>query len=278
MNTTGPTTDISHQSYSDLFHNIILKLIVLILVSSIIFTMLGLGGGFLYVPILISCGVDFHTAATTSLIMITTAQMSALYNFYKSDLVDFKLFVELEIPIMLGAFAGGMLASNFNINTLHIVFACALFLASFFMIKENKAFKGVGVQLSGWNFHHDFFGYQYTVNMMVAIPLMLIVGFTSGMLGLAGGWLTVPIMVVLFNIPMKIAVATSSMMIPVTAFSGFLGHSIAGHLNISLAVSLSIVTIIGAQIGSRLSIDADSNLLRVIFAMVLGIVGVCMLI
>jgi uncharacterized membrane protein YfcA len=277
INTAG-TTDTAYRSYTDLFQHIILKLTVLILVSSIIFTMLGLGGGFLYVPILISSGVDFHTAATTSLIMITTAQISALYNFYKSDLVDFKLFVALELPTMIGAFAGGMFASNFNIDTLHIIFACALFFASFFMMNDHRIIKGRGLQLGGWNIFHEFFGYQYTVNMMVAIPLTLIVGFSSGMLGLAGGWLTVPIMVVLFNIPMKIAVATSSLMIPVTAFSGFIGHSISGHLNLSLAVSLSIVTIIGAQIGSRLSIDADSNLLRLIFAMILGIVGMCMLI
>jgi len=279
FNTVNTTTDISQLPFTDLFHNIILKLSVLILVASIIFTMLGLGGGFLYVPILISCGVDFHTAATTSLIMITTAQLSALYNFYKSELVDVKLFFELELPTMLGAFAGGMLASSFDVNTLHIVFAFSLFFASFFMTKGDSAFKGVGLQISsGWNCHHNFSGYQYTVNMIAAIPLNLIVGFTSGMLGLAGGWLTVPIMVVLFNIPMKIAVATSSLMIPVTAFSGFLGHSIAGHLNVSLALSLSIITIIGAQIGSRLSIDADSNLLRLIFAMILGIVGMAMLI
>jgi len=83
--------------------------------------------------------------------------------------------------------------------------------------------------------------------------------------------------VVIFNVPMKIAIATSSLMVPLTALSGFLGHSIAGHFDYRLALSLSVLTIIGAQFGSRLSIGSQSNLLRFAFAFVLSFVGFWML-
>ncbi|MBF0451859.1 MAG: TSUP family transporter [Candidatus Magnetomorum sp.] len=279
MPISPPTPINGQESFANLFKHVLLKLVLLILVSSIIFTMLGVGGGFLYVPILLSCGIDFHTAATTSLIMITTAQISALYNFFKSGLVDLKLVWELEIPTMLGAFAGGMLAHHFNVSALSVMFAFTMFLASYSMMRDDirEGASLLSGRSSAWEFHHRFGGYEYRVDMILAIPLTFFVGYMSGMLGLAGGWLKIPIMVVLFGIPMKIAVATSSLMVPITAFSGFLGHSIAGHFDFRLALSLSLITIIGAQIGSRLSIDVDSHLLRFLFALVLSIVGLWML-
>nr|ASQ41192.1 magnetosome protein MamEO [Candidatus Magnetananas rongchenensis] len=268
------------QTFGELFKTVILKLILIIMATSILFSMLGLGGGFLYVPILLACGIDFHTAATTSLVLITTAQLSATYTFYRSGLVDLKLVYELEGSTMIGAFLGGMLAHHFNITVLCLMFACTLFLASYFMMQDQSQLAGrtKSVNFSSWEFHHNFKGFEYSVDMMTGVPLTFFVGYMGGMLGVAGGWLIIPIMVVLFNIPMKIAVATSSLMVPITAFAGFLGHSITGHFDPRLALSLSVVAIIGAQIGSRISIGTESNFLRFLFAFVLSAVGLWMII
>ena len=273
--TQGP----KRSSFYDIFMQVIIKLIPVILVSSIIFTMLGVGGGFLYVPVLLVCGIDFHTATSTSLIIITMSQLSALYIFYKSGLVDVKLIILLGLPTMGGAFVGGLQAQNFNVQLLSIMFACTLFLASYFMMKDKISIKkDGGIFISNWISYHECNGYNYYVDQAISIPLTMMVGYMGGMLGMGGGWLMVPIMVVIFNIPMKIAVAASAMMVPITAFSGFLGHSIVGHVDVPLAVSLSITSIIGAQIGARLSIDTESNLLRFLFAFVLSLVGLWMII
>ncbi len=85
------------------------------------------------------------------------------------------------------------------------------------------------------------------------------------------------ILLKMLNVPMKVAVATSSLMVPLTGFSGFLGHSVLGHFDPKLALSLAVVTMIGAQIGSRMSIRTQSNLLRFIFAFVLSLVGLWMI-
>ena len=268
------------RTFSDIFRHVILKLIPIILISSIVFTMLGVGGGFLYVPVLLACGIDFHTASSTSLIIITMSQISALYIFYKSGLVDLKLIVVLEIPTMIGAFTGGLFSHYFNVELLSLMFASTLFIASYFMMKDESHITNnkTSVCVSNWISHHDCNGYKYSLDLGIAIPLSFVVGYMGGMLGMAGGWLKIPIMVVLFNVPMKIAVAASSLMVPITAFSGFLGHSMVGHIDLHLAVILSLTTIIGAQIGSRLSIDTESNLLRFLFAFVLSVVGLWMII
>jgi len=278
-NTRLATPPDSADPIAGLYTNIILKLALLTLVISIVFTMMGVGGGFLYVPILLSCGLGFHTAVTTSLVMLTAAQISGLYIFFRSGLVDVKMAVRLGVPTMIGAFAGGMLSEHFNVTFLVILFAATMFFASYAMIQDQAQLEGIGKRLpaSPWVWQRDFMDCAYALDMAVATPLTFGVGFMGGLLGLAGGWLNIPLMVILFGVPMKIAIATSSLMVPATGFAGLLGHSVLGHFEIKLALSLSVVTIIGAQIGSRLSVKTESNLLRFIFAFVLSLVGLWMI-
>lgn len=273
------TQPVSPRGFGGLFEGDFFKLSLVTLIASIVFTMLGVGGGFLYVPILLSCGIDFQTAATTSLLMLATAQISALYIFFKSGLVDFKLVLMLELPTMLGAFAGGLFSDHFNAALLAIMFSCCLFLSSYFMLQEDMqlAASGPNISVSPWKWYREFGGHTYSVDMMVAFPLAFAVGFTGGLLGLGGGWLKIPMMVVLFGIPMKIAVAASTLMVPITGIAGFLGHSVSGHFDANLTLPLCILAVVGAQIGARLSVRAESNLLRFVFAFVLGVVGLWML-
>ncbi|MBF0469278.1 MAG: sulfite exporter TauE/SafE family protein, partial [Desulfamplus sp.] len=248
----------------------------------IVFSMLGLGGGFIYVPLLLACGIDFYTAASTSLMMITISQASALYNFFKSGLVDLRLASVLEPPTMIGAFLGGMLAHHFNIDVLSIMFSCTLFLASYFMMQEDKMKRTDGtdarrISISPFKWRHEFRDRDVNIDLGFSVPVTFITGFFGGLLGLAAGWIKIPVMVLLLNIPMKIAIATSSLMVPLTALSGFLGHSLAGNFDIRLAVTLSIVTAAGAQIGSRITRGSDNHMLRFVFAFVLSVVGVWMI-
>ena len=222
---------------------------------------------------------DFNTAATTSLVMIVFAQISALWTFFKTGLVDLKMVLVLEIPTMIGAFAGGMLAHHFNVTVLYIMFACVLFLASYFMLRDEAHLGGFlkGIGLSTWEWTREFRDNVYTIDLMLSTPLTFMIGYMGGTLGIAGGWLKIPLMVVLFNVPMKIAVASSALMVTFTGFSGFLGHSVVGQFDPRLALSLSVITIVGAQIGSRISTKTESNFLRFMFAFVLSMVGLWMI-
>nr|MBF0220777.1 TSUP family transporter [Desulfobulbaceae bacterium] len=256
------------------------KTILLVLASTILFSMLGVGGGFIYVPILLACGLDFYTASTTSLLMLSAASVSALMIFIRSGLVDWKLIAILEIPTMLGAFTGGMYAYFFNVSLLYVLFAICLFAASFFMIqdedwlsRQKKSFNFSPYRIMG-----DKANYVYEIDLALSVPITFAVGFLGGIMGLAGGWLKVPMMVVLFGVPMKVAIACSAIMVPITGISGFMGHQTLGHFEPKVALVLCLVAVIGAQIGSRISIQSKANLLRVLFAGVLSLVGIWMLI
>ncbi|MBF0525149.1 MAG: trypsin-like peptidase domain-containing protein, partial [Deltaproteobacteria bacterium] len=200
------TSDAFETQNRQFYWNIILKLSMIIFVASVISTMLGLGGGFLYMPILLSCGVDFKTAAATSLIMITASGLSGWHRYLKADLVDFKLVMALEIPTMIGAFLGGMASDKLQPVTLTLTFGIGLIVAGFFILRERELKTGGPLNIGPWLWRREFNGYVYDVDLLVATVLSFKMGFVGGLIGVAGGWLRIPMMVALFGIPMKIAI------------------------------------------------------------------------
>lgn len=263
----------------EIFRHTFLKCVPLILVASIVFSMLGLGGGFFYVPILLGCGTDFHTASTTSLLMLTAASASSFFIFLRSGYVDFRLVSALVVPAMAGAYYGGVFSAGLNSSALYLLFTLTLFIAAYFMVSEpsldevEESPPGSG----SLKWRRVLGEYSYDIDLLLALSLSLLVGFMGGVLGIAGGWVIVPMLVVLFAVPMRVAVATSSLMVPFTGIAGFFGHRAVGDFDPHLAVPLAIVAVIGAQIGSRITLHTETAVLRVIFAFVLGLTGFWML-
>jgi uncharacterized membrane protein YfcA len=101
------------------------------------------------------------------------------------------------------------------------------------------------------------------------VPIMVLAGFVAGMLGVGGGLLKVPAVVVLGSVPMSIAVGSSSLMIGVTALTGFVGHLLRGHFDLRLTVILAAGVLIGSQIGPRFSVKTDQARLKKYFAVLL---------
>ena len=90
-----------------------------------------------------------------------------------------------------------------------------------------------------WIWHRTGVSQPYTINILALVPVMLAAGFVAGMLGVGGGLIKVPAVVVLGGVPMTIAICSSSLMIGVTALTGFLGHLLRGHFNWLLTAVLA---------------------------------------
>ena len=84
-------------------------------------------------------------------------------------------------------------------------------------------------------------------------------------------------MVLLFGMPIKVAIATSSLMVAITSLVGCIGHGFVGHFDARLAIVLAVAAVAGAQIGARLTIKADRLMLKRLFAVVLLVVAVWMI-
>ncbi len=238
---------------------------LLFFLIAILFSMLGFGGGILYVPILIQSGFSYYESSAIALLVIITLSATATAVYHLNSLVDWKIVFFLEPFSLTGAYLGAVNSKLIPEKVLFILFSCVMILSAFFMLfsplprkNPDKNFIGI-IKRNKMNF-------DYHINLWLGIPLSFIAGFLSAILGVGGGFAKIPLMTLVFNVPTKIAVATSSAMMILTATSGTLGHFKAGHINIKIALILSIAAFLGSLIGSRISIKADKRFLDIVIS------------
>jgi hypothetical protein len=119
--------------------------------------------------------------------------------------------------------------------------------------------------------------FTYRTKLLSGIALSFFVGLASGLLGIGGGSLLVPIMTLAMDIPIHFAVATSMFTMILTSTSGVAQHYMLGNIRLDYALPLALGTIFGAQLGASSSRRASSRNLRRLFGIVLIIVSIRMI-
>lgn len=239
---------------------------VLILIVAIAMTMVGKGGGNFYVVILAMANVPMHEAATTGQFILFSASIAAMIIFQKNKSVSWILAILIGSFTALSALGGGYFSHLFSGFSLKLIFAVMLLIAGVVIlipvaenqnIIENKHVGIINIK-SG--------GEIYSVNLLIALPVIILTGFCSGMVGVSGGSFLVPLMVLFCGVPMHTAVGTASTLIAATALMGFSGHAIQGDFNPSWAIPLAIITIVGGIVGGKLSLRTKPSYLKKLFA------------
>ncbi|RLB69193.1 MAG: sulfite exporter TauE/SafE family protein [Deltaproteobacteria bacterium] len=240
---------------------------------SMLFSMIGMGGGILYVPILLFAGYSMKIAPGISLILIMSTSLAALFHFYKNKKVDWKLALVIDPPTDIMAFVGGYFSALVPENILQGLLAAILLLAGVLMIKK-KSESGVYRQpTKPWYWHRHFDEVDYSVNLPLVLTATAAIGILAGMLGITGGIIKLPIMVLLCGVPMDIAVATSTVMVALTAGSGVIGHALHGNVDWHTGLTLALAAIIGGLIGSRISLNTDKSKLKRIFGFIILLIA-----
>ena len=241
------------------------------------FSILGQGGGVLYTPIQVFFGIGFHEAAATSLFLIMITSLSATLVFRKAGRVDWPLAIVLETVTTLGGLMGGLASGNFSGAFLSVVFAGVVAFAAIFMVREFHMEHVCPPLKEGLVYWQRKFGEQkYCVNLLIALPISFIAGLASGLVGVGGGILKVPLMVLLLGIPMDIAVGSSAFMVGLTAAGGFAGHVASGHWDWKTSLILAGGVFIGGQIGARKSLGIDKKKMKKAFGWFLMGIAVIM--
>lgn len=247
----------------------------IIFAIAVIMTMTGRGGGNFYVLALALSGITMHEAATTGQFVLIVSSLAASILFGKKKITDWKLFFLIGSMTLISAFLGGLLSDVFQDKWLKIIFAIFVFIASLLMLKPVKKEIRAGGRFS---FQMQSGAETYQINLLLIIPVVLITGFISGMVGISGGSFLVPLMILALRVPMQIAIGTSTMLVMVTASAGFLGHLSSGHFDYHLAIPLAIVGLIGGVIGAKLALKFKPKKLKLIFALTSFIAAVIMVI
>lgn len=241
-------------------------LALLFLAVSIIFSMLGQGGGAFYVPMLLAVSVPFYVAASTSQVLIIVVSISSMLIFAKYGMIDWKMVLVVEPPTNLGSFLGGYLSAYIPSYVGKICFAGVLLIGAYFMFRPVKERRALGPDKHWWAWNRTDVAEPYAINLPLLLPIMVLVGFAAGMLGVGGGLIKVPVLTLLGGVPIAIAVGSSSLMVGLTALTGLVGHLVRGHLDLGLTLPLAAGVLVGSQIGPRLSVRTDRTRLKKYFA------------
>ena len=248
-------------------------------IASVLISSVGLGGGAFYVPLLLALGYTFPEASAASLFLIAVTGLSAFSGFRRAHLVDWRLAVVMDVFTDLGAFVGGYTAVHFATHYLQVGFGLLLVVSSVFMLRMQAAKRPSPVERHGFGWWRREFGdFVYSIYVPAVIPITFVIGYLSGALGIAGGLLKIPIMVLWFAVPAKVAVATSSLMVGLTGLLGFSGHLFTGKINWPLCLGVGVVVLLGGQIGSHFSIRLPERKVKQLLAFVLLLVALWMIV
>lgn len=226
-------------------------------------TMTGRGGGNFYVLTLILSGISMNLAASTGQFILMCSSLMAAILFSKQKMNHWKLTILLGVLIFVSAMAGGFFGHYFDEKILKVIFAIVMSIAALLMLRKPK--KKIKAD-SKWVLSLTSNGDTFDVNLLVTVPIVLLTGFLSGMVGVSGGSFLVPLMLLTMNVPMHIAVGVSTFLVSISAAAGFFGHLGAGIFDFTMAVPLAVGGIIGGFAGAKMALQSKPKNLKYLFA------------
>lgn len=261
--------------------------LILALLSGLLGSLLGLGGGVILVPLLVLLlHLPMHTASAASILAVVATSTASTSNYVREGLTNLRLGVFLELSTTLGAISGALMTIAMGEPLLRVVLGLILIYAAIMMLRrigewKPKVSDGLASRLKLDGCYYDkaegieiAYGVDKTPAILV---LSYLAGVISGLLGIGGGGIKVPAMNLLGGVPMKAAVATSSFMIGITAAAAAIIYMRYGYCNSIIASSVILGALIGASLGSRITPRVRSGSLKMLFSILLIIVGLRMI-
>lgn len=223
-------------------------------------TMIGAGGGFILVPVLLflypNDPPEVITAMSLAVVFFNAASGSVAYARKKR--IDYKsalIFATVSVP---GAIVGVLATHLISREVFEPIFGAGLIAVAAYLLFKKR--NGPSHEEGTKNFARtlidaDGHEYTYAYNLNMGIAISVVVGFISSFLGIGGGVIHVPAMVQVLGFPTHIATATSHLVLAITALVGTIEHGIKGSLQLGMMRLLFLApgVILGAQAGAWLS-------------------------
>lgn len=252
--------------------------------AGIVGALFGLGGGIIFVPVLtILYGLDATTAAAASLVGIVATSTGSATGYVKKGQTNIRLGMMMEITTTIGAMIGAIIAVYLANWALLIIFAMVMLYSGFKMAVSPEMTVKPNGEDSRMTFTYndpasDSGPTKYEVqNCKSGMVLCTIAGAVSSMTGVGGGSIKVPLMNIHMHIPVKVASATSSYMIGITAFCGAFIYFIEGAIDMKVAAAVAVGAYIGAVVGTRISARVSTKSLKKYMSVVFFAIAVLML-
>ena len=222
--------------------------------------LLGVGGGWLIVPFLyLFFSLSITEAIGTSLLIILFTSASGTFAHLRKGNIYLPIILPLAISGMVGARFGVLTALSIPEIYLKILFTFLLIFFGFkmFFQKEERNSESLPSH----------------INLYFLTLSGLICGYFSGLLGVGGAFILVPLLHLFFKFPMRICIGSSLLVIFFNSFVGGISYLLAGKVNIPLLFLLSLSSIIFAPLGAEIVSHISQKKLRCLFASLLILIA-----
>ncbi|HEX4988192.1 MAG TPA: sulfite exporter TauE/SafE family protein [Candidatus Binatia bacterium] len=255
-------------------------------------TLIGAGGGFILMPILLLVYPSEKTELITaiSLAVVFFNALSGSYAYARMKRVDYKSGIAFSIATIPGAILGALTTAYVPRRAFDLIFGVLMVVAAVFLwlsakedhstspspkiapVSQKATTRLTERHLADAEGVH----YRYAFDLRLGIILSVFVGYLSSLLGVGGGFIHVPALSRLLNFPVHIATATSHFVLAIMALTGTLVHVAQGVFvhGVRRTAVLAIGVLIGAQGGAWLSNRTGGKVIIRGLAVALAFVGI----
>lgn len=227
----------------------------------------GIGGGLILVPALVLYfAVPLPVAVGTSLACVIATSSGAAAVYVQNRLTNIRLAMVLELASCLGALTGAVAAGWLSHTLLEALLAAFLCVISVVLLRGATAPET-----------EEDSEYQVR-NLPAGLAGSYVAGAVSGLFGIGGGPIQVPLMAVFMGVPMKAAGATSNLMIGVTAATSAFLYYRRGHVLPALTAPLVLGVLAGSTAGAGLVHRIPSSAIKRLLAVLLAYLALTMLV
>jgi uncharacterized membrane protein YfcA len=223
-------------------------------------TLIGAGGGFLLVPLLLLLypQASPHTVATISLSVVFVNALSGSLAYARMRRIDYRSGLLFSTATVPGAIVGALATDRMPRRPFDLLVGVMMLAICVFLLRGPSA-EGAGGG-GRWIMRRrvvegDGTVHEYSYNPVLGVGLSLGVGFLSSLLGIGGGIIHVPVMANLLHFPVHLATATSHFTLAIMSLTGAAVHGLEGDFTgvFGRIVPLAIGVAIGAQAGASLA-------------------------
>ncbi len=247
-----------------------LQIVILMLMGilvGIISAILGLGGGVFIVPALTAFfHLPMREAVGASLVCIIATSAGVAATSTPTNKADVPLALRLEIATTAGAVVGSTLAGILPGNVLSVLFSIVVFASAIYLLVKPQSPDG----------EEDLENYKPR-HWGEGLSVASLAGAISGLVGVGGGFIKVPVMYALMDVPLRVATATSAFMVGITAAASVFVYYTRGDIYPMVAVPTALGVFVGAMVGVHVAHRLRVSWIRIALMLLLVFVGVKML-
>jgi uncharacterized membrane protein YfcA len=229
-------------------------------VGSMISGMVGIGGSIikypmlLYIPPLLGfAAFSAQEVSAVSAVQVFFATLAGMFAYRKGGFINKKLVLAMGIPIIAGSFIGGYGSKFLTDSVINLTYAVMALVAAVMMFMPKKETDRT-----------DYSNVSF--NTSVATIAAATVGLLSGIVGAAGAFITVPIMLVVLKIPTRVAIASSLAITFISSIGTTVGKVMGGHLLLIPSLVMVVASVVASPLGTKLGKKMKVKVLQWILA------------